>query len=52
MEITSFYVGLPDDISYPEWRDFIVKVAGGEKFTPDDALSPDFHKKIEADSKN
>jgi hypothetical protein len=48
MEITSFYVGLSDDISYPEWRDFIVKVAGGEKFTPGDALSPDFHKKIEA----
>jgi hypothetical protein len=48
MEITSFYVGLSDDISYPEWRDFIVKVAGGEKFTPGDALSPDLHKKIEA----
>jgi hypothetical protein len=48
MEITSFYVGLPDDISYPEWRDFIVKVAGGEKFTPGEALSPDFQKKIEA----
>jgi hypothetical protein len=48
MEITSFYVGLSDDISYPEWRDFIVKVAGGETFTPGDALSPDFHKKIEA----
>jgi hypothetical protein len=48
MEITIFYVGLSDDISYPEWRDFIVKVAGGEKFTPGDALSPNLHKKIEA----
>jgi hypothetical protein len=48
MEITSFYVGLPDDISYPEWRDFIVKVVRTEKFAPGEALSPDFHKKIEA----
>jgi hypothetical protein len=48
MEITGFYVGLPDDISYPEWRDFIVKVAGDEKFTPGAVLSPDFHKKIKA----
>lgn len=48
MEITSFYVGLPDDISYPEWRDLIVKVTGGEKFTPGDALSPELHEKIVA----
>jgi hypothetical protein len=48
MEITSFYVGLPDDISYPEWRDFIVTLTGNEKFAPGEALSPDFHKKIGA----
>jgi hypothetical protein len=48
MEITSFYVGLPDDIGYPEWRDFIVMLTGNEKFTPGDALSPDLHKKIVA----
>jgi hypothetical protein len=48
MEITSFYVGLPDDISYPEWRDFIVTLTGNEKFTPSEALSPDLHKKIVA----
>jgi hypothetical protein len=48
MEITSFYVGLSDDLSYPEWRDLIVKVTGGEKFTPGDALSPDLHDKIAA----
>ena len=48
MEITGFYVGMSDDISYPEWRDFIVMVAGGEEFTPGDALSPVFHKKIAA----
>lgn len=48
MEITSFYVGLPDDISYPEWRDFIVKVVGTEKFTPSEALSPELREKIVA----
>jgi len=48
MEITGFYVGLPDDVSYPEWRDFIVSLTGNEKFTPGDALSPDLQKKITA----
>ncbi|MGQ9689141.1 MAG: DUF3160 domain-containing protein [Desulfobaccales bacterium] len=48
MEITSFYVGLPDDISYPEWRDFIVNISGTEKFEPSTALSPEFLIKISA----
>jgi hypothetical protein len=51
MEITGFYVGLPDDISYPEWRDFIVKIAGKETFAPQEALSPELHKKITAELK-
>ena len=28
MEITGFFAGQPDDISYPEWRNFLVKVLG------------------------
>ncbi|MEW6388197.1 MAG: DUF3160 domain-containing protein [Thermodesulfobacteriota bacterium] len=48
MEITSFYAGVPDDLSYPEWRDFIAKVLGTDKFSPGDAVNPEVLKKIAA----
>jgi len=40
MEITGFFAGKPDDISYPEWRNFLVKVLGTEKLTAGEALNP------------
>lgn len=40
MEITGFYAGKPDDISYPEWRNFLVKVLGAEKLSSGEALNP------------
>ncbi|MGO8761417.1 MAG: DUF3160 domain-containing protein [Desulfobaccales bacterium] len=46
MEITAFYAGPPDDICYPEWRDFLVKVLGPEKFAPAAAVNPEILTKI------
>ncbi|OGR24817.1 MAG: hypothetical protein A2139_10845 [Desulfobacca sp. RBG_16_60_12] len=46
MEITTFYAGPPDDIGYPEWRDFLVKVLGAEKFSPAEAVNPEVLTKI------
>jgi hypothetical protein len=46
MEITGFYAGAPDDLGFPEWRDFIVKVLGTEKFSPPDALNQETLAKI------
>jgi hypothetical protein len=46
MEITTFYAGPPDDIGYPEWRDFVVKVLGTEKFSPAEAVNPEVLTKI------
>jgi len=46
MEITTFYAGAPDDIGYPEWRDFVVKALGTEKFSPADAVNPEVLTKI------
>ena len=46
MEITAFYAGPPDDIGYPEWRDFLVKVLGTEKFSPAEAVNPEVLTKI------
>ncbi len=40
MEITGFFAGKPDDISYPEWRNFLVKVLGSEKLAAGEALNP------------
>jgi len=40
MEITGFFAGKPDDISYPEWRNFLVKVLGTEKIAAGEALNP------------
>jgi len=40
MEITGFYVGKPDDISYPEWRNFLVKVLGTDKLSAEETLNP------------
>lgn len=38
MEITGFYAGAPDDICYPEWRNFLATVLGADKFAAEDAL--------------
>lgn len=46
MEITSFYAGASDDIGYPEWRNFLVKVLGQEKFSPAEAVNPEVLTKI------
>jgi len=46
MEITGFYAGASDDIGYPEWRTFIVKVLGTEKFSPAEAVNPEVLSKI------
>ncbi len=46
MEITGFYAGPPDDICYPEWRAFVVKVLGTEKFSPAQAVNPEVLTKI------
>ena len=46
MEITTFYAGPPDDIGYPEWRDFVVKALGTEKFSPAEAVNPEVLTKI------
>ena len=40
MEITGFYAGRPDDISYPEWRNFLVKVLGTDRLSAGEALNP------------
>ena len=46
MEITTFYAGPPDDIGYPEWRDFVVKTLGTEKLSPAEAINPEVLTKI------
>ena len=46
MEITAFYAGAPDDIGYPEWRNFVVQVLGTEKFSPAEAVNPEVLTKI------
>ena len=46
MEITAFYAGMPDDIGYPEWRNFVVKVLGTEKFSPAQAVNPEVLAKL------
>jgi hypothetical protein len=46
MEITAFYAGASDDIGYPEWRNFVVKVLGSEKFSPAEAVNPEVLTKI------
>ena len=48
MEITLFFAGLPDDICYPVWRDFVVKVLGTDKMGPEAAVDPKTLKKIVA----
>ena len=40
MEITGFFAGQPDDISYPEWRNFLVTVLGTDKLAAGQALDP------------
>ncbi|HEY9072973.1 MAG TPA: DUF3160 domain-containing protein, partial [Desulfobaccales bacterium] len=46
MEITGFFAGQPDDISYPEWRNFLVKVLGTDKLAAGQAVDPAILKKI------
>ena len=40
MELTGFFAGQPDDIGYPEWRNFLVKVLGSDRLAPGEALDP------------
>ncbi|MGC2433333.1 MAG: DUF3160 domain-containing protein [Desulfobaccales bacterium] len=40
MEITGFFAGQPEDISYPEWRNFLVKVLGTDKLAAGETLDP------------
>jgi hypothetical protein len=39
MELTGFYAGQPDDIGYPQWRDFLVKVLGTDKLSSGEAIN-------------
>lgn len=40
MDITGFFAGIPDDISYPELRNFTVRVLGKDGLSPAEAISP------------
>jgi hypothetical protein len=40
MEITGFFAGQPDDVSYPEWRTFLVKVLGSDRLAAGQAVDP------------
>lgn len=46
MEITAFYAGIPDDLTYPEWRDFVVRTLRTEQFSPAQAIDPEFLRKL------
>jgi hypothetical protein len=46
MEITGFFAGQPDEVSYPEWRNFLVKVLGTEKLAAGEAVNPAILAKI------
>jgi hypothetical protein len=46
MELTGFYAGQPDDIGYPQWRDFLVKVLGAGKISSGEAVNPEILEKI------
>ncbi len=46
MEITGFFAGQPDDVSYPEWRAFLVKVLGKDQLAAGQALDPATLQKI------
>jgi hypothetical protein len=46
MEVTGFFAGAPDDLSYPEWRDFLVQTLGTEVMTPSSLGIPEVVKKV------
>jgi hypothetical protein len=46
MELTGFYAGQPDDIGYPQWRNFLVKVLGADKLSSGEAVNPAILEKI------
>jgi hypothetical protein len=46
MEITGFFAGQPDDVGYPEWRAFLVKVLGKDQLAAGQALDPATLEKI------
>jgi hypothetical protein len=48
MEITTYYAGAPDDICYPEWRNYVVKVLGTAKFAASEAVNPEVVAKLSA----
>jgi hypothetical protein len=46
MELTGFYAGQPDDVGYPQWRNFLVKVLGADKISVGKAVNPAILTKI------
>lgn len=46
MEITGFFAGQPDDVAYPEWRNFLIKVLGSDQLTAGQAIDPATLEKI------
>lgn len=52
MEVTGFFAGSPDDVSYPSLRDWALKVLGAKTITPADALNPGTVAKLRAGLKD
>ncbi|NLI75034.1 MAG: DUF3160 domain-containing protein [Candidatus Riflebacteria bacterium] len=48
MRVTGFFAGMPDDISYPEWRNLLADLLGKQALTPDLAMQPAFVAKVVA----
>lgn len=40
MDLTGFFAGLPDDLTYPDLRNFTTKVLGRDSLSPAEAVSP------------
>ncbi len=48
MRVTGFFAGMPDDLSYPEWRNLLTDLLGKEPLTPDLAMQSAFVAKVVA----
>jgi hypothetical protein len=46
MEITAFYAGQSDDLTYPQWRDFLVRQLGSPACSPAQAVNSQVLTKI------